>query len=205
MRALPRTIHRLADRRAHGSMHLSSPRSRLVRPVAIGQQKPSINLLNNQREARPAQRSTETIQVHHDVCALKGHCWIFEGIEKIHRRRAEPCGREPAHELTTAMLNSHAVASRIRGSAAEQRELVEQAKPLRPCRGQDLLCVWRRLCLGQALRCAAAGDRALMPRPPDTSPTAEHATTIPFQGFSTKSTGSLVHVYSLIPAQAVLR
>ena len=111
-------------------MHLSSPRSRLVRPVAIGQQKPSINLLNNQREARPAQRSTETIQIHHDICALKRYCRLFERIEKIHRRRAEPRGREPAHELTTAVLNSHAIAPRIRGSAPDQRELVEQAKPL---------------------------------------------------------------------------
>ena len=126
----------------------------------------------------------------------------LERIEQEHRRRAKAGGREPAHELPVARLDSDAVASRIGRGASEQRELVGHAEPLRPHRRQDRFRVRRRRCQRQVLGFVAASDAALTPGTPDATSAAEHSAAVRLQDFSTLGAGFFVHVSSLIQAEA---
>ena len=115
----------------------SPPRPRLEGPVAIGQQKPLVELFHGEREALPAQWQAATTQVHHGVGALQRHRRLLAWLEPAHRGRAEPRWLVSEHELPAAMLDSETVALNIGRRASDHRELVDHAEPLGPHRWQD--------------------------------------------------------------------
>ena len=187
-------------------MTSSRPRSsagpRLVSPISIREEQPPIGLVDRERKARPADRLTAAIYIHHRVGPFQRHRWPLVRIEREHRRGAKPSRRKPTHELPAALLDPEPIPPRIRRSATGQREKVRGLKTLGTHGRQDLLCIRRQSRHRKVLGLAAEDDVALVPGSPAAPPAAEPRAPPGVKRLPTICTDFRVHGPSMDPARA---